>query len=222
MIFRVDDQVGNGARRQSFQPYPTSTTPPCGGVGWASSPSVPLGTTWLRRDACRLGVTSGRAETGARRIGKGATAMVAADFRSPPLIIGHVHRSGTLAWDVPAVGHRTVHTMVHTIMTIATTMPTPTQASRPHKNQDASRSSSQVKLVIVPRAFEDLHRLDWQHQAFYSAACPKTDITAKATALNSSKRHTFYPALKGKGFMALPIYNCGAKRRDMVVQTVYA
>jgi hypothetical protein len=78
MIFRVDDQVGNGARRQSFQPYPTSTTPPCGGVGWASSPSVPLGTTWLRRDACRLGVTSGGAGTGARRIGKGAAAMVVA------------------------------------------------------------------------------------------------------------------------------------------------
>jgi hypothetical protein len=77
MIFRVDDQVGNGARRQSFQPYPTSTTPPCGGVGWASSPSVPLGTTWLRRDAYRLGVTSGRAETGARRIGKGAAAKSA-------------------------------------------------------------------------------------------------------------------------------------------------
>jgi hypothetical protein len=119
-----------------------------------------------------------------------------------------VHCSGTFGWDVPAVGHRTFHT----IMTIATTMPTATQASRPHKNQDASRRSSRVKLIMIQFALEDLHRLDWQYQAFHFAAYPKIDIIVEATALIFSKLYAFYPILKGMGFMAHPIYNCGAKR----------
>jgi hypothetical protein len=130
---------------------------------------------------------------------------VAADFRSPPLIIRYVHRSGTFGWDVPAVCHVTFHT-------IMTTMPTATQASRPHKNQDASRSSSRVKLIIMQHALENLHRLDWQYQAFHFAAYPKTDIIVEATALIFSKGDTFYPVLKGTGLIPHPIYNCGANR----------
>src|SRR4051794_28261931 len=117
--------------------------------------------------------------------------------------IGYVSRFGILGWDVPSIGHR----KFHIIMPIATTMPTATQARRPHKNQDASRSSSRVKLIIMQRALEGLYHLGWQHQAFHYAGYPRTDTIVEATALYFSKLRISFPALKRAHLLALPIYN---------------
>jgi hypothetical protein len=115
--------------------------------------------------------------------------------------------AGLVLWAVeePVVGHRAFHT----IMTIATTTPTATQASKPHKNQDAnggaSRSNSRFKLIMAQRAFEDLRRLNWQHRALSPAAGPKTDTVAEVTALDCSKHRALYTRSKRRGLMVRPI-----------------